>query len=139
MSILQSDCFCFDDVINGSKFKTFLINFSNLASNPIVSTLPCDAFFYRYEPHVTKVNKNILIAKWTSLEELRDIQNCMAGKSYKLNSSWVSSMVQFVKKAFYESVLICHMGGGSSENFGAQKKGFPNFSPAAGFFSSWSH
>ena len=87
MSILQSDCFCFDYVINGSKFKTFLINFSNLASNPIVSTLPCDAFFYRYEPHVTKVNKNILIAKWTFLEELRDIQNCMAGKSYKLNSS----------------------------------------------------
>ena len=26
--------FCFDDVINGSKFKTLLINFTNLASNP---------------------------------------------------------------------------------------------------------
>ena len=37
--------------------------------------------------YVTEVNKNIQIAKLTFLEELRDNQNCMAGKSYKLNSS----------------------------------------------------
>ena len=28
---------------------------------------------------LTKINKNNQIAKWTFLEELRDIQNCMAG------------------------------------------------------------
>ena len=43
--------------------------------------------FYRYEPHVTKVNKNIQNEKLTFLEEIRGIQNCMAGKAYKLNSS----------------------------------------------------
>ena len=37
---------------------------------------------------LTKINKNNQIAKLTFLEELRDIQNCRAGKSYyKLNSS----------------------------------------------------
>ena len=62
--------------------------------------------FYRYEPHVTKVNKNIQNEKLTFLEEIRGIQNCKAGKSQKLNSSILTSIlveVQYFDEYFHRS------------------------------------
>ena len=40
-----------------------------------------------FKPLLCNQNKNNKIAKMTFLEELRDIQNCILGKSQELNSS----------------------------------------------------
>ena len=40
-----------------------------------------------FKPLLCNQNKNNKIAKMTFLEELRDIQNCILGKSQELNSN----------------------------------------------------
>ena len=55
----------------------FIVQFIYKKSSP--NDCHYDAFFYCYEPHYTKVNKNIQDAKLTFLEEIRDIQNCISG------------------------------------------------------------